>query len=384
MKLTFEIAAFVEAAKALRQIPSTSIRLDILNHARLHAAVGSLSLTMSDMDMEGHATIACEVDGEILAAVPRAVLDFLVAREGTAPETATLDFTEDMQRVVCRHGAARITMPLMPADQFPVLADAAPDWSFPVRAHILCRALRRCEKAVSTNESQITALGAFLHAGPDGLAVIGSDVNRMHVLDIDAGGLAGALPQPTGAPAPGVMIPARTLREIQRMFSGDESEVTVSGTDALVSVRGSALRITSKLYDAVYFDYRRIPMPRDDAFVTLPTDRLSRALDGLLTVPKTEAKGKRVSGAITMVVREGAIELTTRGDTGDGEDRIEVAVEGLEGGETISFHPPYLRDALDALDAKTVSIHMPEKIGMPFRLRGADGDGTFVIGQRRP
>lgn len=383
MKLTFDLAPFVEAARALRQIPSSSVKIDILDHARLHAAKGLLTLTMSDLDMEGSATVPCDKGADCLAAIPRAVLDFFVARNGGEPKAATLEFDAEMRQVIGRHGAARITMPILPGTDFPMLSTISPEWSFKVRAHIFCRALKRCEKAVATNESQIQLLGAFLHRVDGALLLIGADGHRLHLVDVDAGELEGAMPTPENASAPGVMIPARAIREIQSVFSGDESEVTVSGTDGLIAVQAERLRLTSKLIDAIYLDYRKfVQFDRPEPHVVISTDRLVRALDGLTVVPKTEAKGKRIAATVRMVVQDGYIELSTRGDTGDGEERIDAENKGIEPGTAITFHPPLLRDGLNAIEAKTVTVHPPEKLGMPFHLAGAE-DATILISQRR-
>lgn len=386
MKIAFNLAAFVEAGRALSRIPPSSAKLDILDHARLDAAGGKLTITMSDLDMEGAATVACEGD-DGMAAIPRAVLEFFAVRSGAAPETATLEFDDGMKNVVGRHGAARITMPIMLGSDFPLLSAVKPSWSIKLRAHVLCRALKRTEKAVATNETQLSLLGAFLHQVGDALLMIGADGGRLHLVDLDAATLTGELPRPTNAPAPGVMIPTRAIREIQSMFSDDESEVEVSGTDGMLTVAGSQLRITSKLIDAVYLDYiGRIlgPFSRPDAYVSVSTEHLLRALDGLTKVPKTEAKGKRVAARVVATIEASEIVLTTAGDAGDAEDRIAIENHGVAPRTVLAFHPLFLRDALAAADAKTVTIHPSDQVGMPFHIANPnDAAATIMVGQRR-
>ncbi|MER8786846.1 hypothetical protein NKH71_03095 [Mesorhizobium sp. M0983] len=379
--IKFSVAGFAEAAKAIRNIPGASREIEILDHARLHARKGQMTLTMSDLDIEAHVTFPCEVKGEVLAAVPRAVLEFFIARTG-GDDAGTLDFDADMKQVVARHGKGRVTMQILPGSDFYLIETTKFDWTMKLRAHELCEVLRRCEKALSADLNRIMLHGPFLHQR-DGLKLIGADGHRVHVIDLDGPEMTGDLPQRNTDILPGIIVPPKTAKEIQRIFSGDESEITVSGTDRLLVIEAEHLRIASKLIDATYIDYPRMVPQRTESRIVVSADALGRALDGLLVVPKSDAKGKRETvRTVRITMREDAIELFARGDGGDAEDAVEITNEGVKDGTEITFAANFLRDAIEAAGAKQIAIHPPADFGMPFHITGAEG-AMFVIGQRR-
>ncbi|TIN84326.1 hypothetical protein [Mesorhizobium sp.] len=383
MTVRFNVTAFAEAAKAIRNVPGGTREIDIYDHARLHATKKKgMTLTMSDLDVEARVSLACETDAEVLAAIPRAVLEFFIAREGSGEETGTLDFDADMKAVVARHGKARLSMPILKGEDFYLIDAPRPDWSLTLRAHELCGVLKRCEKALGTDVNRIMLHGPFLHQ-LDGIKLIGSDSSRIHIIDVDDPALTGSLPTRDGTELPGVIIPPKTVKEILRIFGGDESELRLSGTGRVLMIEGVSIRIASKLIDATYFDYPRLIPARPDAHVTIASDALTRAMDGLLVVPKNDAKGRReTSRTIRLTVRAKSIELFAKGDAGDAEDEIEADNDGVPDGTFMTFDARFLRDVIEAAGTPKIALHPPADFAMPFHVAAGDGC-AFIIGQRR-
>lgn len=391
MKIAFVTAAFAEAAKAITPIVSPSLLSDLLGHARIEVRKGKekgkmvLSLAMSNLDMDAAVEIDCTAEGEVLAAIPAAVLDFFAIRADSEEEgTLTFEGENYFHRVTARHGKARMSLPILKGDDFPLLGRKKdPEWSMTMRAHEFCAALKRTEKAVAPDGSSYPQLvGPYLHLVDGMVTAISADGNRIHIIDLGDLEVTGKMPQPTAAKLPGIIIPPGAVKEILRVFSGDESEIVLSGTRFLAIVEGKRIKLSTKLIDATYIDYQRMIPARLEPKITVQADRLMRAISGLLVVPKTEAKGKKVGDrTIRITAREAAIELTAEGDNGDAEDVIEATVEAVDPGTFWQFHSKFLRDAVDAAGSKTVSLHPSDEIGKPFHLSGADG-ATFFIGQR--
>ncbi|MBZ9705376.1 hypothetical protein LB543_01360 [Mesorhizobium sp. ESP7-2] len=381
MTVKFKVSAFAEAAKAVRNVPGATREIDILDHALLRAGKKQMTLTMSDLDVEARATLDCEAGKDVLAAIPRAVLEFFIAREGSGEDAGTLEFDAGMQAVVARHGKARLTMQILKGEDFFLIDPPKTDWSLTLRANELCDVLKRCEKALGQDANRYMLHGPFLHIN-DGLKLIGTDSSRIHIIDIDDPDLTGELPR-RGEIMPGVILPPKTVKEILRIFSGDESELKLSGTDRLMLVEADRLRIASKLIDASYVDYPRMMPARAEARVLIASDALLRAMDGLLVVPKSDTKGKReTSRAIRLTVRDSHVELFAKGDTGDADDQIPAANEGVADGTAMTFDARFLRDAIEAANAKQIALHPPADFGMPFHIAAGEG-AAFVIGQRR-
>ncbi len=382
MKITFDTAAFAEAARAISAI--TARDTDILAHARIAVAAGRMSLTMSNLDMEAEATIDCVDEGDMLAAIPSAILDFFGHRASEGGEgSLTFEGEAYFARVAARHGRARATMNILKGESFPLLSRAEPVWTMTLRAHELCVALDRVRRAVRPEDGQYSMLiGPFLHTVEDRVRLIGADGNRIHLVDLDGPVPSGPMPK-RGKADPGAIIPVGAVKEILRIFSGDESEIVLGGTRQLLSIKAERLRFATKLIDAEYIPYRDYVPAKLQSRVELPADRLLRAMSALLVVPKTEGKGKPMTDrTVRITVTEGAVSMTASGDAGaDAEDVLEAVVEDVAPGTFWQFNSRFLREAVEACGAKTVAIHPSAEIGKSFHVAGSDG-ATFLIGQR--
>jgi DNA polymerase-3 subunit beta len=378
MKLTFETAAFAAAAKAVRGLADTSLKIDLMAHARIEAKKGKLALTVSNFDQEATARIDCG-KGDVLAAVPFAMVDFFASRDAGE---GTIEFELDMKDAVARHGRARLKMSILPGADFPLMTQRDPSWSFAMRAHELTGMLTRCDRAVErTREDRPMLNGAFLNIRDGALWIVASDSHRLHAVQAD--GVAGDLPPRPGFDIPGVILPARAIKEILRVWGGDETEVTISGTDAFATIAGEALTLTTKLIDSTYFDYPKFISAPGDGEAEVETAALVKAIDAVMLVPKTEGKGASAKlRAVRLSFADDRIEVFAKGDIGEAEDVVSATVTGAMAGKELVCVASYLKDAAAAADAPKIRILAPAE-GIPFfRIAGRD-DSVIVVGQRK-
>lgn len=375
-KISFDNAAFAAAAKAVRGIADTSLKFDMASHARIDVARGTMRLTVSNFDQEATATIECA--GEAVAAIPFAMVDFFSGRDGG---DGMIEFDDAMRQAVARHGRARLSMGILPGEDFPLMAQREETWSFPIRAHHFASMLARCEKAMERNNNTRPQLeGAFVNQRDGALWVAASDGHRLHAVstdDVDC-----TLPPQEGITLPGFILPARAVKEILRIWSDDESEVKVFGSKAYAAIEGQALRFVTKMIDATFFDYPRFIVEPGEGVAEVDTAALLRAIDAVLLVPKTEGKGGTAKlRAVRLSFAEDGISVYAKGDIGEAEDVVAAEIDGMAGKE-ITCVAAYLKDAAGAADAPKIRIRAPAA-GVPFfRIEGRD-DAIVVVGQRR-
>ncbi|KQU77739.1 hypothetical protein ASD12_18235 [Mesorhizobium sp. Root102] len=382
--IKFSVAAFAEAAKAIRNIPGGSRNIEILDHARLEVAKKKLTLTMSDMDIEACATIACE-GSATLSAIPRAVLDFFIARDGSfsgqggGDDAGTLDFDAEMKTVVARCGKGRLTMPVLPGSDFFLIGAGAQDWSFQIRANELVDLLRTCEKAMDETRHYIQ--GVLLHVTDSELRGAATDGHRVHVIGVDAPELQGDF-RPRDGGYRGVTIPDRTVKELIRIFDGDESEVTIAGTAAIITIEAEAIRVTSKLIDGTFPEYNRL-MQAPGAFrISVPAKALDAAIGRLLVLPRKDGKGKaETARPIRMTPVDGGLRLEIKGNDSDAEDLIDCEVEGS--GEPIVVNCRYIRDALAAAGGSKVTFAPCADNPVGVRMLPDSERSSFLLMQMR-
>lgn len=385
MNVTFELPAFTEAARAIKPLPggaAGAAGIAIYNHAWMKAASGKLTLAMSNLDQEARADIDCG-GGDVAALLPMAVLEFCLARTGEGE--ASLEFDEDLQRVVARHGKARLTMPILRAEDF-YLMDLRPgdQWSLSVRAAELARDLERVQLAASTIAAQPHMQGVFLHRSDDAMMLAATDGGRIHAAALGDATLDGALPQANADDPPGVILPNRMIKEFVRLFGDDQSEVTLRGTRNMVVVEGARLRLASKLVEGVFPPWNKVVPQRPDASIGVDAAALGKAISAVLVEDRTDAKGKRVAGRkIKLTVGDEMLTVEAKGDTGNAEDSIAIDNQGVEQGVWMQFNADFLRDAFEAAGNGRQRLYPPPQIGMPVHVAAESGnEGVIVVGQQ--
>ncbi|AEH88157.1 DNA polymerase III subunit beta [Mesorhizobium opportunistum] len=383
MTIKFSVAAFAEAAKAIRNIPGGSRNIEILDHARMEVARKKLTLTMSDLDIEACATIPCE-GASIVAAIPRAVLEFFIARDGGGDDSGTLTFADDMKTVVARHGKGRLTMPILPGADFFLIGAGTQDWSMAIRANELVELLRTCVSAM--DETRHFIQGVLLHvaAGEDGASALrtaATDGHRVHTVGVEAPELTGGFAERQEGHQ-GITIPDRTVKELIRIFDGDESEVTLSGAKGIVTVEGEAIRVTSKLIDAAFADYARLLQAPGAFRISVAAKALDAAIGRLLVLPRKDGKGKaETARPIRMTPVDGGLKLEIKGNDADAEDLIDCEVEGQ--GEPIVVNCRYIRDALAAAGGTKVTFAPIEGNAIGVRMLPDNDRSSFLLMQMR-
>ncbi len=118
MKLTVNRDDLLPALERLQRIVERRTTIPILSNIRLAAAGGTLSVTGTDLDMEGTTTLAAEIGEEGETTAPAAALrDFVKKCDGQA-----VSLTEADGKLAIKCGRARATLNSLPAADFPSLA----------------------------------------------------------------------------------------------------------------------------------------------------------------------------------------------------------------------------------------------------------------------
>ena len=164
---------------------------------------------------------------------------------------------------------------------------------------MLKQLIDRTQFAISTEETRYYLNGIFFHVVGEGGEA------RLRAVATDGHRLAKAeLPAPTGsAGMPGIIVPRKTVGEIQKLLEDPASEVSVSLSDTKIRLTIGDLVLTSKLIDGTFPDYERVIPKANDKVLTLDKAEFERAVDRVSTIsadrgPRGEAVAcRRQDGA---------------------------------------------------------------------------------------
>src|ERR1700749_3962942 len=244
MKVTIERAALLKSLGHVHRVVERRNTIPILANVLVRAEKSALSLKATDLDLEVIESIAAEVAPAGSTTVP-AHMFYEIVRKLPEGSQVVLESSSDRAVLAIRAGRSRFTLQTLPESDFPDLAAGDMTHKFTVGAADLKRLIDKTQFAISTEETRYYLNGIYLHiagaGGAQALRAVGTDGHRLAQLE---------LPLPDGAGGmPGIIIPRKTVSEVQRLLDEPDAEVTVELSPGKIRFTVGAVILTSKLID---------------------------------------------------------------------------------------------------------------------------------------
>ncbi len=236
MKVTVERSELLKSLGHVHRVVERRNTIPILANVLLRADRSKLSLKATDLDVEVTDTIAAEVGPGGSTTVP-AHMFFDIVRKLPEGAQIVLESSGDRAALAIRAGRSRFTLQTLPESDFPDLAPGEMTHKFTLKAADLKRLIDKTQFAISTEETRYYLNGIYLHAAGAGkaqtLRAVATDGHRLAQMELEL---------PKGAAGmPGIIVPRKTVGEVQRLMEDGEAEVadrTVAGQDPLHRRRG--------------------------------------------------------------------------------------------------------------------------------------------------
>lgn len=343
MKFRCERDTLVEAlTTAGRAVTSRGSATAALSGVRVEAAGNQLTVVGTDLDLTVRVQIeAIGLDDGAVVAPARLAADIVRALE---PGAVTFEGGDD--EVEISAARSRFVVRTFAVDDFPVLPDPRPD-QVTLPASALTEALRQVVRAASGDDARPLLTGVLVAAEGAGTRLVATDSYRLALRD-----LPGTAPLPEGAEQ--ILVPARALTELQRLLPGPGKEgaeqtvgFSVSELDASFSTGG--VRLTSRLLDGRFPDYRQLIPPGYPNRLRVGKEALLDALRRVRLLVRDNTTPVRLS------MRSGGVELTVVSqEVGHASEDVDADFEGDE--LTVAFNPTYLIDGVEAVLGDEVLI----------------------------
>ena len=143
------------------------------------------------------------------------------------------------------------------------------------------------------------------------LRAVATDGHRLAQAELEA---------PAGSQGlPGVIVPRKTVAEIQKLLEDKEAEVTISLSATKIRVQVGAIVLTSKLIDGTFPDYGRVIPQGNDKTLIVDKDEFAAAVDRVSTVSSERGR------AVKLSLGDGKMVLSvTNPDSGSATEELEV------------------------------------------------------------
>ena len=326
---------------------ATRTTLPITNNILLATDGGRLKMVATNLEMATSCWIGAKIEEEGTITVPaRLLIEFINSLPSEkidislSPQTKTLELK-------CARFEARISG--VDAKDFPPIPSIDEGITTTVEVEALRKGISRVVFAAATEESRPVLTGVNAQFEGDLLTLAAADGFRLAVAKLP---IAASVSQKTE-----VIIPARTLAELNRLIAEQEEavEITLNPNKSQILFRLKNIELVSQLVQGTFPNYSQlIPQSHNTRMVVSVAEflRATRtasifARDGsgivrLVIVPGSEL----TPGKLTVSARSEEI--------GDDVGEIDATVEGEE--TKIAFNGKYLTDVLSVLQESQVAL----------------------------
>ena len=366
MKVTIERAGLLQALGHVHRVVERRNTIPILANVLLRAERGKLSLKATDLDLEVTDTIAAEVATGGSTTVPAHMLYEIVRKlsEGTQ---IVLESSGDRAVLAIRAGRSRFTLQTLPESDFPDLAAGEMSHRFKLAAADLKRLIDKTQFAISTEETRYYLNGIYLHTAGAAknaiLRAVATDGHRLAQIEL-------ALPS-GAAGMPGVIVPRKTVGEVQRLVETSEGEVGIELSQGKIRFGVGDVVLTSKLIDGTFPDYGRVIPAGNDKQLIVDKKDFEAAVDRVSTVSSERGR------AVKLALSDGKLVLSvTNPDSGSATEELEVeyGAEPLD----IGFNSRYLLDIAAQIDGDVAVLKLADP-GSPTLIQDKDAKGALYV-----
>src|SRR5436189_157820 len=199
---------------------------------------------------------------------------------------------------------------------------------------------------------------------PDGAQIVlEADGHRLAQID---------LPLPKGADGmPGVIVPRKTVGEVQRLIEDNEAEVKIELSQGKVRFTIGNVVLTSKLIDGTFPDYGRVIPQNNDKELIVDKKDFEAAVDRVSTISSERGR------AVKLALSAGKLVLSvTNPDSGSATEELEVeyASDPLD----IGFNSRYLLDIAAQIEGEVAVLKLADP-GSPTLVQDKDSKGALYV-----
>lgn len=357
MKFRCERDVLTEAVStAGRAAASRGGALPVLSGVRVELADNRLTLTGSDLDLTISVSVTVNGETDGLAVIPAKLASDIV--RSLEPGAVSFEVVDDEVRITS--GRSDFSLRLIPADEFPHLAEPAGD-AVTLSAADFSAALHQVVPAASADDSRPILTGVLLAAEETGLRLVATDSYRLAVRDLPGTSVL--------AEGQSVLVPSRALGELGRLL-GDAESVTLRLGERDASFEIDDVRLSTRLIEGEFPNYRGL-IPASHP------NRLTVGREVLLDAVRRVRLMARESTPVRMVMKADSLELlAVTQDVGQAHEELDASFDGTE--LTVAFNPEFLIQGAEVTPGDEITLETIDAL-KPALLRSPDSPDFLYL-----
>ncbi|MCT4662546.1 MAG: DNA polymerase III subunit beta [Tissierellales bacterium] len=334
MKLRITQPALAKAIQIVQKGISSKTTLPILTGILMEAKGDMLKLTGTDLELgietfvpcdierEGSVVVTANIFGEIIRKLPNSTIDLEV-------------FSNHNILIECEYSEFNI-LGQSPAE-YPKLPYVDKDRFINLPKDLFKTMIRQTVFAAAQDETRPILTGALLEVEESLLNLVALDGYRLAFKQVEV-----ETPQDLK-----VVIPSKTLNEINKILEDEEENLAIYFTTSHILFNLGDTIITSRLLDGQFLNYKDIIRTEYKTRIKVKTKQLQSSIERASLLAK---EGK--TNLIKLEIKNDQVMIRSNSDIGKVQEEVPVELEGDD--IVIAFNSRYLIDGLKAVNSEEI------------------------------
>ncbi len=367
MRVILERSNLLKSLNHVHRVVERRNTIPILSNVLLSADGASLEMKATDLDLEVTEATAAKVEQGGATTVPAHLLYDIVRKLPDGAEVM-LKTDEDGNAMSVISGRSSFRLQCLPQSDFPELSAGSFSHIFRLESSAMKGLIEKTQFAISTEETRYYLNGIYFHAieaaGKLKLRSVATDGHRLARAEMDA---------PAGSEGmPGIIIPRKTVSELQKLVDDPDVAVTTELSDTKIRFTIGSVILTSKLIDGTFPDYQRVIPTGNDKKLVIDRETFARAVDRVSTISSERGR------AVKLSISDGQVTLAVNNpDSGSATE--ELAADYSSDPIEIGFNAKYLLDVAAQLSGSEARFMLADA-GSPTLIHDmSDEDALYVL-----
>ncbi len=331
------------ALQAVAGIVERRHTLPILANVLIRKSGSQVELTTSDLEIQVRTTAELDGDSGNFATTvgARKLIDIL----RSMPADQTVSLSASQNKLTLQGGKSRFTLQTLPADDFPLVQEAAdfgPMFSVPQKT--LKALINQVHFAMAVHDIRYYLNGILFVAEGKSLTLVATDGHRLALaqatLDVEI-------------PKQEVILPRKTVLELQRLLRDEDTAIEMRFAGNQAKFVFSGMEFVTKLVEGKFPDYNRVIPKNHKNHITMGRAPLLASLQRAAILTSEKFKGVRVN------IEPGTLRIaSSNAEQEEAKEELEIDYSGdsIE----IGFNVTYLMDALSNIGAEMIKLELQD------------------------
>jgi len=359
-------------------IASKSAALPILNNVLIQAKENSIKLSATNLEMG----ISCEIRGKIetegeFTVQSRLLADYVSLLPKEKVDLSVVQENKDGGQILtvkCKNHATKIKG--QPATDFPLIPQISRGNAYILNYQQLKQAISQVIFAVSQAETRPEINGVLFNFTKDKLILAATDSYRLAEKTV-------ALDKQSKGSEQKVIVPTKTLQELQRILGSFKDPAAISQIEAITIYLSDnqilfvidSIELISRLVEGQYPDYQQIIPQNSSTVATLETSEFI----GITKTSSLFARSGIYDVSLEFVVDKKEVVISSaNSQLGENISNLSGQISGEPNSIVVNYR--YLLDGLQNINSDQVQLNIIDSAN-PCVLRpaGKEADYLYII-----